>query len=117
MQRNYFGAQTLSFQTTIVPKDGRGSGEGGAFPATAAGPHLPLSSFPGTFIRAPIVTKCHSQMVKVLAEIAHRLPASDETRTVIVAVEQDNFLGTSFHPELTGDTRWHEWWITTRVRT
>jgi pyridoxal 5'-phosphate synthase pdxT subunit len=29
----------------------------------------------------------------------------------IVAVRQGNVFGTSFHPELTGDTRIHIWWL------
>ena len=29
----------------------------------------------------------------------------------IVAVKQDNVFGTSFHPELTQDTRIHVWWL------
>jgi len=29
----------------------------------------------------------------------------------IVAVRQGNVIGTSFHPELTGDTRMHRWWL------
>jgi 5'-phosphate synthase pdxT subunit len=34
------------------------------------------------------------------------LAALDDGR--VVAVEQGNLLGTSFHPEMTGDTRFHE---------
>jgi 5'-phosphate synthase pdxT subunit len=33
----------------------------------------------------------------------------------VVAVEQGNLLGTSFHPEMTGDTRFHEYFLD-RVR-
>ena len=29
----------------------------------------------------------------------------------IVAVREDNVLGTSFHPELTSDERIHVWWL------
>jgi 5'-phosphate synthase pdxT subunit len=29
----------------------------------------------------------------------------------VVAVEQGNLLGTSFHPEMTGDTRFHEYFL------
>lgn len=53
--------------------------------------------------------------VQVLAT----LPASDENNKVgvelCVAVRQGRILGTSFHPELTSDTRLHEWWIKTCV--
>ncbi len=30
----------------------------------------------------------------------------------IVAAQQGHFLATSFHPELTGDTRFHEYFLT-----
>jgi len=33
----------------------------------------------------------------------------------IVAVQQNNIFGTSFHPELTGDARIHIWWLKTVV--
>ena len=29
----------------------------------------------------------------------------------VVAVRQGNVVGTSFHPELTGDVRMHRWWL------
>ena len=29
----------------------------------------------------------------------------------VVAVRQGNVFGTSFHPELTGDARIHQWWL------
>lgn len=46
--------------------------------------------------------------VKVLAE----LPARQEgEQKRIVAVQQGNVVGTSFHPELTGDWRMHRWWL------
>jgi len=37
------------------------------------------------------------------------LSALDDGR--IVAVEQGNLLGTSFHPEITGETRFHEYFL------
>ena len=50
----------------------------------------------GVFIRAPWVEECGSE-VDVLARAADR----------IVAVRQGPLLATSFHPELTGDSRVH----------
>ena len=35
----------------------------------------------------------------------------DEEAGDVVAVRQGNVFGTSFHPELTGDARIHEWWL------
>jgi 5'-phosphate synthase pdxT subunit len=50
------------------------------------------------FIRAPWVTE-HGPGVEVLAAV-------DEHP---VAVRQDNLLAIAFHPELTGETRIHQW--------
>jgi 5'-phosphate synthase pdxT subunit len=41
------------------------------------------------------------------------LSALDDGR--IVAIEQGNLLGTSFHPEITGETRFHQYFVD-RVR-
>jgi len=80
VRRNAFGRQTESFETELAV---RALGE----PPVRA-----------TFIRAPIVDRAGAQ-VEVLAALA------DDT---IVAVEQGNLLGTSFHPEVDGETRFHE---------
>ncbi|MCC6403599.1 MAG: pyridoxal 5'-phosphate synthase glutaminase subunit PdxT [Fimbriimonadaceae bacterium] len=50
------------------------------------------------FIRAPIVTRVGAG-VKVLSTVSEG----------VVAVREGNVLATSFHPELTGDPRVHEW--------
>lgn len=61
------------------------------------------------FIRAPAVTDYDSS-VQVLAEI--QLQEEREGKTSVpVAVEQEGFLATAFHPELTNDTRWHQYFI------
>jgi 5'-phosphate synthase pdxT subunit len=52
------------------------------------------------FIRAPVVSKADPG-VQVLSEYEDR----------IVAVQQDRLLATAFHPELTGDTRVHEYFL------
>ncbi len=80
VRRNAFGGQVDSFETDLeVPALG-------AEPVHAA------------FIRAPIVEAVGAG-VDVLATL-------DDGR--IVAVEQGNVLGTSFHPEVAGETRFHE---------
>ncbi len=56
--------------------------------------------FKGVFIRAPVITE-HGSNVKPIAKLGDR----------IVAVKQDNMIGTSFHPELADDTRLHEYLI------
>jgi 5'-phosphate synthase pdxT subunit len=40
---------------------------------------------------------------------AHALARVADGR--VVAVEQDNLLGTSFHPEITGESRFHEYFL------
>jgi 5'-phosphate synthase pdxT subunit len=83
VRRNAFGSQLDSFETELdIPVLGE--------PAVHA-----------VFIRAPIVETV-SSTVTALAS----LPDGR-----IVAVEQDNLLGTSFHPEMTGDTRFHEYFL------
>jgi 5'-phosphate synthase pdxT subunit len=57
--------------------------------------------FHAVFIRAPLIASV-GQGVQVLA----RLSEGD-----IVAVRQDMVLATAFHPELTGDTRFHRYFL------
>ena len=83
VRRNAFGSQTESFETNLnVP-------ELGAEPVNAV------------FIRAPVVESVGPQ-VRALATL-------DDGR--VVAVEQGRLMGTSFHPEITGDTRFHEYFV------
>lgn len=53
------------------------------------------------FIRAPIVERVGSE-VKVLSRLENG---------AIVAVRQNNILAAAFHPELTGDTSVHEYFV------
>ena len=81
VRRNAFGSQTDSFETDIqVPELG----------------DVPVHAI---FIRAPVVESVGAK--------ARAIATLDDGR--IVAVEQGNVLGTSFHPEITGDTRFHEY--------
>jgi 5'-phosphate synthase pdxT subunit len=80
VRRNAFGSQVDSFEDDLQ------------VPALGGGP------MHAVFIRAPVVEQV-GPGVTVLA-------ALDDGR--VVAVEQGNLLGTSFHPEMTGDTRFHE---------
>lgn len=78
VRRNAFGAQRESFETElIVPALGE--------PPVAA-----------TFIRAPLVEELGA------ARALAFLPGGG-----IVAVEQGNLLGLSFHPEMNGEDRFH----------
>ncbi len=80
VQRNAFGGQVESFETDL---DVRELGE----PRVHA-----------VFIRAPLVVDT-GPGVRTLA-------ALDDGR--VVAVRNDTLLGTSFHPEVTGEHRFHE---------
>ena len=55
---------------------------------------------PMTFIRAPYIEKA-GEDVEILAEVGGKM----------VAARQGNQLVTAFHPELTGDTRVHEYFL------
>jgi pyridoxal 5'-phosphate synthase pdxT subunit len=80
VRRNAFGSQLDSFETDIdVPALGE--------PPVHA-----------VFIRAPVVESVDDD-VTVLGQLADGR---------IVAVEQGNLMGTSFHPEITGETRFHQ---------
>lgn len=83
VRRNAFGRQLDSFETDIPME------ELGEQPVHAV------------FIRAPWVDEV-GPAVKVLGKL------EDGT---IVAVRQGNLLATSFHPELTDDTRFHEYFL------
>lgn len=79
VRRNAFGNQNDSFETTLtIPELGE--------PAIRA-----------AFIRAPVVER--------VGPAARVLAALDDGR--VVAVEQGALLGTSFHPEMTGEYRFH----------
>ncbi len=56
-----------------------------------------LGNLNGVFIRAPIIEKV-GEGIEVLATYGERP----------VAVQQGNYLATTFHPELSGSTRFHE---------
>lgn len=81
VRRNAFGAQVHSFEDEIGVN----------------GLDSPVT---GVFIRAPVVVRCGAG-VEPLAVYGGQ----------IVAVRQGNLLGTSFHPELTDDTRLHAWFL------
>lgn len=124
VRRNHFGRQTESFvQKLPIPVAGE-------------------EPFECVFIRAPVVEKildsdsadssadcCNEGLVSAPAagvfsktsetgnlhdkvKVLGWLPGKEGEADIAVAVQQNNIVGTSFHPELTGDTRLHEWWMT-----
>ncbi|CAB4937670.1 unannotated protein [freshwater metagenome] len=87
VRRNAFGRQVDSFEADVQ--------------ILALGP-TPIHA---VFIRAPWVEQA-GESVQVLGTIA-----SGDAASRIVAVRQGHLLATSFHPELTGDTRVHQYFV------
>ena len=87
VRRNAFGRQVSSFEGDVVMEG------------------VPGGGVHGVFIRAPWVEEVGEQ-VQVLARVADG-PAVGR----IVAVRQGSLLATSFHPEMTGDGRVHELFV------
>ena len=83
VNRNAFGRQIDSFEADLQIK--------------------PLGDIPfhAVFIRAPVVTEVGTG-VDILSELADGR---------IVAVQQGHLLATAFHPELTGDSRLHRYFV------
>ena len=85
VQRNAFGRQVDSFEADLpIPELGDG---------------VPYHAI---FIRAPIIESVQGE-----ARVLSSLPDGR-----IVAALQRKLLATSFHPELTGDPRFHEFFLT-----
>jgi pyridoxal 5'-phosphate synthase pdxT subunit len=83
VKRNAFGRQVDSFEARL------------SIPALGKKP------FPGVFIRAPWIESV-GKKVEVLAKLDNG---------TIVAARQGKLLVTSFHPELTDDTRLHRYFL------
>jgi 5'-phosphate synthase pdxT subunit len=88
VQRNAFGRQVDSFETDLnIDELMKVSGTPFAYHAV--------------FIRAPLIESVHGN--------AKALSTLEDGR--IVAAQEGHLLATSFHPELTSDTRFHEYFI------
>ncbi len=88
VERNAFGRQVNSFETDLdVPVFNKVGQDGEPFHAV--------------FIRAPLIESVYGN-ARILAE----LPDGQ-----IVAADQGHLLATSFHPELTGDDRFHRYFL------
>lgn len=87
VDRNHFGRQVDSFETDMTTD----ALEGGPFRAI--------------FIRAPAITRV-GDGIDILATVQNRV--GDQ---VIASVRQGPILATSFHPELTSDLRWHQYFL------
>ncbi len=83
VERNAFGRQKESFETELsIPVLGR-------------------KPFPAVFIRAPVIKQANSK-VEILARLADG---------VGVAARQGKLLVSAFHPELTSDLRFHQYFL------
>lgn len=85
VRRNAFGSQLDSFETDLSV------------------PALGEAQVHAVFIRAPLVEQVGAD-VEALARL-------DDGR--VVAVRREQLLGTSFHPEVTGELRFHELFLDT----
>jgi len=83
VRRNAFGRQKDSFETELSI------------------PVLGEKPFPGVFIRAPVIEQANSK-VEIIARLA------DGTS---VAARQGRLLVSAFHPELTTDLRFHQYFL------
>ncbi len=96
VERNAFGRQVNSFETDLIvpvlPHAAKDS-------STAGGAPVPYHAI---FIRAPLIESVYGGG-EILAQL-------EDGR--IVAAQQGRLLATVFHPELTRDTRFHEYFLT-----
>ena len=86
VDRNAFGRQVDSFEVDLdVPVINNGA----------------VAPFPAVFIRAPrlVAVKGDTQVIARLAD------------GTAVAAQEGKWLVTSFHPELTGDDRFHKYFL------
>ena len=88
VERNAFGRQVDSFEADLnIPELKQATGT--------------KDDYHAVFIRAPIIESVDAD-VRILASVPDGR---------IVAAQQGHFLATSFHPELTNDTRFHEYFL------
>ncbi|MCL2565727.1 MAG: pyridoxal 5'-phosphate synthase glutaminase subunit PdxT [Defluviitaleaceae bacterium] len=99
MAKKFVDSKFLHFQVLDVVVRRHGFGRQlGSF--SAEHEFVGIGTYPMVFIRGPYITEV-GQGVEVLAKIDDK----------IVAVRQGNLLGAAFHPELTDDTRVHEYFL------
>ncbi len=94
VERNAFGRQADSFESEI--------------PVSCL--ENPESPFPAIFIRAPLISRVGPEV-----DILARLPNNNDGG-IIIAAKQGHFLATSFHPELSGDDRFHRYFLSLMKR-
>lgn len=94
VRRNAFGRQRQSFEAKLNLQP------------------LSITDFKGVFIRAPLISSV-GPGVDVLCELDAINTDSGKNKRRIVAVCQENVIGTAFHPELSGDLAIHRHFVDT----
>ena len=97
---NNSGVETLGLMKMTVKRNAFGR-QRESFEAELSIPVLGEKPFPAVFIRAPIIEQAESG-VKILARL------EDDTG---VAARQGRLLASAFHPELTDDLRFHQYFL------
>jgi len=97
VDRNFFGRQLGSFHHTLPIKN------------------LGSEPFQAIFIRAPMIVDV-KEGVEVLAELPMEfLPEAkkgeNQPKRLVICARQGNLLASVFHPELTDDTRLHQYFL------
>lgn len=94
VSRNFFGSQVRSFEMAVEGPPGYND-----------------EPYNAVFIRAPAIISV-GESIDVLSRIYHANPADGSDPTdVIIAARKKNILVTAFHPELTDDSRWHQYFV------
>jgi len=117
------GQELLGIMSVTIARNGWGSQiESFEAPLVVNSLSNPDEPFIGVFIRAPVLLRLHPSPedppIQVVATLSSRfLPPSlespghsDEPKT-FVAIRQGFHLLTTFHPELTNDNRFHDYFI------
>jgi len=124
------GQELLGGISVTVARNGWGSQvESFEAPLLVDGLRDPKISFTGVFIRAPVLLALHPSTrnppIEIIARLppdlmpkSQNMPACDDgphDPQSIVAVRQGRHMLTTFHPELTKDSRFHEYFVRTCV--
>ncbi|KAG7401113.1 hypothetical protein PHYBOEH_002996 [Phytophthora boehmeriae] len=94
VSRNFFGAQVRSFEMLV-----------------AGPPGFDAEPYNAVFIRAPAIISVGEE-IEVLSRVQNAKPADgSDPVDVIIAARKEHILVTAFHPEITTDSRWHQYFI------
>ncbi|KAK6501763.1 hypothetical protein TWF481_009590 [Arthrobotrys musiformis] len=138
VKRNHFGSQTESFSTPLsLPFLGDSTPFYGYFIRAPIVEHILPPTTPASSIENNTADTITAPSKKPIDDVAASFTSPDEVKILgrlapsklttteedaklgltnpsegrIVAVEQGNCFGTSFHPELGSDIRIHKWWL------